>query len=180
MYFGEKVMLRAYKKEDIEKACEFMNDFDTRRLMTPAVPFPFMLEQEAKWYESLLNNKDSYNFAIEDIESKKYIGGCGVNHIDWTNRIATVGIFIGEKDFRDKGYGTDAMKALIRFIFEQMNVNKIKLNVFSFNPRAKRCYEKCGFVLEGTLRQELFRDGKYHDEYVMSILLDEWKNTAKN
>lgn len=87
-----------------------------------------------------------------------------------------VGIFIGDKNYWNKGYGTDAMRILIRFIFEQMNINKIKLNVYEFNPRAVRCYEKCGFKKEGTLRQEIFRDGKYYDQYIMSILREEYYN----
>lgn len=179
MYYGEKVKLRAYRKEDVESACNFMNDFETRRLMSTLIPYPFLMEQEQKWYEGLQNTKESYSFAIEDKETDKYIGGCGINKVDWINRVATVGIFIGDKNYWGKGFGTDAMKVLIRFIFEQMNMNKIKLNVFSFNERAKKCYEKCGFQVEGTLRQELFRDGKYYDEYIMSVLFEEWKTRNK-
>ena len=56
-----------------------------------------------------------------------------------------------------------------------MNINKIKLNVFSFNERAKKCYERCGFKVEGVLKQELFRNGKYYDEYVMAMFLEDWR-----
>ena len=77
-----------------------------------------------------------------------------------------------------KGHGTDAIRILIRFIFEQMNINKIKLNVYEFNERAVRCYEKCGFKKEGRLRQEIFRDGKYYDQYIMSILKEEYYKNA--
>jgi len=176
MYLGEKVKLRAYKKEDIELACKYMNDFEVKRFLAPGIPYPMMLEQENKWFDSLTSAKDSYSFAIEDLITGQYIGGCGINEIDWKNSIATIGIFIGDKSFWNNGYGTDAMKVLLKFIFEQMNVNKVKLCVYSFNPRAKKCYEKSGFILEGTLREELFRDGKYHDVYLMSILKREWLN----
>ena len=71
------------------------------------------------------------------------------------------------------------MRILIRFIFEQMNINKIKLNVYEFNKRAIRCYEKCGFKKEGTLRKEIFKDGKYYDQYIMSILEEEYYNNAR-
>jgi len=174
MYTGEKVRLRAYKREDVQLAQEYLNDAETKRLLTPGIPFLITLEEEHKWFESLSAFKDTYNFAIETLEEGKYIGGCGINQIDWKNSVATVGIFIGDKNYWGKGYGSDAMKVLVRFIFEQMNVNKIKLFVYSFNERAVRSYEKCGFVKEGVLRQEIFRDGKYHDEYVMSILKDEY------
>lgn len=174
MYYGEKVKLRAYRKEDIEQACKYMNDYEIKKFLAPGVPYPMMLEQESKWYDSLASSMDSYNFAIEDRITGIYIGGCGINNVDWKNSIALIGIFIGDKSFWNKGYGTDALNVLLKFIFEEMNVNKVKLNVYSFNPRAKRCYEKCGFVVEGTLREELFREGAYHDVYIMSILKSEW------
>ena len=66
------------------------------------------------------------------------------------------------------------MKLLVKFIFEQMNINKIKLCVYSFNERAKKCYIKTGFKEEGVLRQELYRDGAYHDIIMMGILKSEY------
>lgn len=174
MYNGEKVRLRAYKREDMALAQQYLNDAETKRFLMPGVPYPFTLEEEIKWYENLSSHNDNYSFAIETIDGGQYIGGCGINRLDWKNSVAIVGIFIGDKNYWGKGYGTDAMKALLKFIFEQMNINKVKLFVYSFNERAVKSYEKCGFVREGVLRQEMFRDGKYNDEYVMGILKEEY------
>ncbi|MDF2520434.1 MAG: acetyltransferase [Clostridia bacterium] len=174
MYTGEKVRLRAYKREDVQLAQQYINDAETKKLLMPGIPYPITLEQEQKWFESISAFSDNYSFAIETLQEGKYIGGCGVNKLDWKNSVATVGIFIGDKDYWGKGYGTDAMKVLVKFIFEQMNINKVKLFVYSFNERAVKSYEKCGFAREGVLRQEIFRDGKYHDEYIMGILKDEF------
>lgn len=170
MLIGKQVQLREYRSTDAEKAQNYLNDFEVTRLLTPGIPFPYTLEDEKQWVSSQSAMKDLYNFAIETLEDGRYIGGCGINHLDWKNSIATVGIFIGDKSLWGKGYGTDAMKLLISFIFEQMNINKIKLNVYAFNERAVKCYEKCGFVKEGTLRQEIYRDGRYYDVYVMGLL----------
>lgn len=71
------------------------------------------------------------------------------------------------------------MRVLVRFIFNEMNMNKIKLHVFSFNERAKRVYEKIGFKVEGILRQELFREGRYHDVIVMGLLKSEWEDLTE-
>lgn len=174
MYTGEKVRLREYRKEDITKAWEYINDPETKKLLNPRIPFPITLEEETKWFEERSSSKDEYNFAIETLGDEKYIGGCGINAVDWKNSVATVGIFIGDKECWGRGYGTDAMKVLMTFIFEQMNIHKIKLNVFSYNERAIKSYEKCGFRVEGRLRQELFRDGRYCDELVMGILKEEY------
>lgn len=174
MYEGALVRLRAYRKEDAQIALEYLNDREVKRNLAPGVPFPLTLWDEEKWIESNTAFKDTYSFAIETIKEKKYIGGCGINHIDWKNSNVTIGIFIGDKEYWSKGYGTDTMNILIKFIFEQMNINKIKLNVYSFNKRAIKCYEKCGFKNEGVLRQEIFRDGKYYDEIIMGLLRDEW------
>jgi RimJ/RimL family protein N-acetyltransferase len=174
MYTGEKVRIRAYKREDMVLAQQYLNDAETKRFLMPGVPYQFTLEEENKWFENISSHSDTYSFAVETIEESKYIGGCGVNMLDWKNSVATVGIFIGDKNYLGKGYGTDAMKVLLKFIFEQMNINKVKLFVYSFNERAVKSYEKCGFVREGVLKQEIFRDGKYNDEYIMAILKDEY------
>lgn len=174
MYTGVKIRLREYRKEDVKQAQEYINDSEVKKLLQPGIPYLYTYEDEQRWFESLSATKDQYSFAIETLEDSKYIGGCGINKIDWKNSIAVVGIFIGDKAYWGKGYGTDAMKVLINFIFEQMNINKIKLNVYDFNKRAVRSYEKCGFMKEGILRQELFRDGKYNDEIVMGLLREDY------
>lgn len=176
MLAGKKVRLRAYRREDLPLALEFINDPDVKTNLVIGIPFPFKMEEEEKWYESISSDKpENYSFAIETLEEPRYIGGCGLNKIDWKNRVAQVGIFIGLELYRGQGYGTDAMRVLLRFIFDQMNMNKVRLEVFSFNARAIKSYEKCGFIKEGVMRQELFRDGKYHDIVTMGILRAEWE-----
>lgn len=179
MYQGEKIRLREYRKEDTAQALAYINDVEVKRLLNPGIPFLNTYEDEEKWITSLSAKKDEYSFAIETLDTGAYIGGCGINSIDWKNSVAVIGIFIGDKDYWSKGYGTDAMEVLIRFVFEQMNLHKIKLHVYSFNPRAIRCYEKCGFVKEGVLRQEVFRDGQYHDEIVMGLLREEYVTPSR-
>jgi RimJ/RimL family protein N-acetyltransferase len=174
MYLGKKTRLREYRKEDIPKVQRYINDPEIRSLLHVGIPYLYTLEDEMKWYEERTALKDTYTFAIETIGDKKYIGGCGVNRVDWKNSVAEVGIFIGDKDFLGKGYGTDAMQTLISFIFNEMNINKIKLKVFSFNKPAIKSYEKCGFKVEGVLRQEIYRDGSYHDDIVMGLLKEEY------
>ncbi len=177
MFIGKRVKLRELKIEDVEPAYRYMSDPEVLLNLSPGIPYPMTLERERHWFESQIEMKDTYNFSIEDIETGLYIGGCGINKIDWKNSIATVGIYIGDKDFRGKGYGTEAMGLFIDFIFNQMNINRVQLFVFSFNERAIRSYKKIGFVEEGRLKQSIFRNGKYHDELIMSILREDYFST---
>ena len=111
-----------------------------------------------------------------DGESWKLIGNCSVFNIEWTNRSAELGIVIGEKSVWNQGYGTETMKLLLQHGFETLNLNRIYLRVYSTNPRAIRSYEKAGFVLEGTLREAVYRHGNYANVHIMSVLRSEWKS----
>ncbi|MBC2579771.1 GNAT family N-acetyltransferase [Clostridium sp. DJ247] len=174
MYVGKKVRLRAYRKEDINLRLSYINNPEIERLLVADIPYPISLHEEQKWFESISAFNDTYKFAIETLEDNQFIGGCSINAVDWKNSVVTVGIFIGNINFWGKGYGTDAMKILLSFIFLQMNINKVRLITYSFNERAVRCYKKCGFKTEGILRKEMYRDGKYHDKIAMGILKEEF------
>ena len=174
MYVGKMVMLREYRKEDIPLRLSYINDPELQKCLVSDTPFPMTLHEEEKWFESISALGDTYKFAIETLEDNRFIGGCSINDVDWKNSVATVGIFIGDREYWGKGYGTDAMRTLITFVFTQMNINKIRLTCYSFNERAIKSYEKCGFKVEGILRQEMFKDGRYHDKIAMGILREEF------
>jgi RimJ/RimL family protein N-acetyltransferase len=176
---GNLVRLRAYKREDLEKAREMYNDPDVNKFLRPGIPYPLRVEDEVKWYESLNPLGDgAYSFAIERISDGEYIGSCGIDAVDWKNSHAAVGIFLGKK-YWDRGYGTDAFSTLIDFCFSEMNLHRIYLYVFQFNQRAIHTYEKIGFKVDGTLRENVFKNGKYQDELVMSILRNEWTHPSQ-
>jgi RimJ/RimL family protein N-acetyltransferase len=94
--------------------------------------------------------------------------------IDQKARSVEIGIMIGEKDYWNKGHGTEAMRTMCRYGFEELNLNRIWLRVFDTNPRARKAYEKAGFVYEGTLRQAEYKHGRYIDVHIMSILKSDW------
>lgn len=166
---GQTVRLRPYgTRDNIQEILDLINDPDTLHFMRPTAPFPFSVKDEEQFLSQISFTNLNYNFAIETLEDNTYVGGCGVNAMDLVNGVATVGIWVA-KPYWNKGYGTDAMKTLVRYLFDSVPVRKIKLNVFSFNPRAIRSYEKCGFTVEAVLKEEIFRGGTYHDDIVMSL-----------
>lgn len=173
MFKGQKVLLRQYREDDLNKLWEIMNEEEFKRNVVTGIPYPVTLSDVEEDYKKISAYKDTYDFAIESIDEGKYIGECGIKKVDWKNRKTEIYIFLGN-EYVGKGYGTDAIQVLLRFIFEQMNLNKVKLTVFSFNTRAIKCYEKCGFKIEGKLRDELYKDGNYQDLIIMGILKEEF------
>jgi RimJ/RimL family protein N-acetyltransferase len=90
------------------------------------------------------------------------------------NGDAFVGIGIGDRELWGKGYGTEAMKLMLRFAFQELNLRRVSLNTFEYNPRAVHSYEKAGFVHEGCERDWLHREGRRWDLIYMGILREEW------
>ncbi|HKM43182.1 MAG TPA: GNAT family protein [Limnochordia bacterium] len=175
MYTGEKVRLRAYRMEDAPKAQAYINEPEIKRLLGGA-PFPLTLTDEEKFIATIsAQNSNTYSFAIETLTDSHYIGGCGLNRLDWKNRVSEIGIFIGDKSYWNQGYGTDALQVLLHFVFEQLNMNKVSLQVLSFNERAQKVYHRLGFQVEGRLRQERYADGAYHDMIAMGLLREEYE-----
>jgi RimJ/RimL family protein N-acetyltransferase len=122
--------------------------------------------------DSLLPNH--LDFGIRTLAGDKLIGFIGFDGINWINRDSYVAIGIGEPDFWSKGYGSDAMRLMLRYGFIELNLHRISLTVFELNPRGIRSYEKCGFKHEGRIREFLLRDGRRSDMLHMGILRKEW------
>ena len=172
MIKGNKVRLRAIEQDDIPRFVRWLNDPDVRRFLT--MYQPVSTADEIRWFQRHLEAKDDYVYAIETAEGV-HIGNIGLHHLDWKNHNAVLGIFIGEKAYWGLGYGSDAILTLLHFAFGEMNLNRVELTVFDYNERAIRSYQKCGFQLEGSRRQALYREGAYHDVLIMSILRHEYE-----
>ncbi len=171
---GERVYLRASERSDVPTFVRWFNDSETLSYLSMRAPMSEAGEEQ--WFTQMLKQegKDAYHFVMCRIEDDKPIGTIGLFHVDTVNGSAGIGIGIGEKALWGQGYGTDAMNALLDFGFGQLRLERMWLEVVDFNARARRSYEKCGFVLEGTERRAMFKRGQFHDVHLMSILRDEW------
>ena len=172
---GDRIYLspRGVSDEEIEKFTEWMNDFQvTDFIGRSSQVVTSMAEKE--WLENSSKNTDSRNFNIIDLNNNKLIGTIGLDKFNWIERSAVLGIFIGDKEFRDNGYGTEAIKLLLEYGFKYLNLHSIRLDLISVNERAHKCYLKCGFVDTGCSREEIFLNGKYYDKLHMDILESEF------
>jgi RimJ/RimL family protein N-acetyltransferase len=112
---------------------------------------------------------------IRALEDDRLIGDTGLDGVRWSHGDAFVGIGLGERQYWNKGYGTDAMRIILRFAFTELNLHRLTLNVFEYNRRAMRSYEKAGFAVEGRQRGWIHRDGNRYDLIYMGLLRSEWE-----
>lgn len=177
MICAEGIRLRAPEREDIPMFVDWLNDPAVRRGIS--VFLPMSIAKEEGWFEEMLKRPQIEQPMTIDIEEDGDwvpIGNTGFFDVNQTVRSAEIGIMIGNKDYWDKGFGTKTMQLMLRHGFETLNFNRIFLRVYEINPRAVRCYEKVGFVHEGSQRQAVYQEGEYSDLLMMSILKNEWKS----
>ena len=174
MILGKSIRLRPIERDDLPRFVAWFGDPEVRRHLS--VYLPFSQAQEERWFENMLERtarQEAVVLCIETLDGTP-IGTIGLHAINWKDRAAEMGISIGEKAYWNQGYGTDAIRTLLGLAFGEMNLHRISLRVDADNARAIRCYEKAGFQCEGTSRDAVFRQGKYIDQHVMSVLETEY------
>lgn len=134
------------------------------------------MQNQLQWFESMAKDKNTMMFAVET-KKGKLIGCTGLTYIDWKNSKAEVSIYIGNKKYKWKGYGTDTLKTLMDYGFRELNLHMLFGEIFEYNEVNIKLFEKCGFKKDGALRHRLYRDGKYWNSIIYSILDEEWAKT---
>lgn len=174
MLRGELVWLRALGKADFLDETGAFNHPDTGPNL--GLKMPVGSDGAAEFAQKMLSQqgKSLYAFAVCPIGQARAIGNVSLRDIDRENGSAEVAIVIVDRAYQDRGFGTDAMRCILDFGFGEQRLERIHLDVFDFNARARRSYEKVGFRLEATRRHARFHHGQHHDVHLMSILRDEW------
>jgi RimJ/RimL family protein N-acetyltransferase len=168
------VYLRPAERDDLPRFVSWLNDARTAR--TLAVISPLSNALEDRWFERLLEQQGQsrWHFVTCLVGDDRPVGAIELFDLDTTNGSAGLGIVIGDPEDTNQGYGSDALRALVAFGFDELRLERIWLDVYDFNERARRVYQRVGFVHEGTLRRALFRGGVHHDVHRMAILREEW------
>ena len=180
----KRLVLRDWESADIYPLIENINNLKVSQNLSVVV-FPYAVK-DAEWFidhcksNCAENPRKSYNFAIELRAEKKPIGGTGLAKVDLAVSSATLGYWLGEKYWR-QGIMSEALKAVLKFFFEELKFNRIEAGAFVENPASARLLEKLGFVKEGFLRQSVGckATGKVHDEFIYAMLKEDYLK-AKN
>ncbi len=167
---SQLVRLRALEEADLEGISQMFNDPDVLQFLD-AVTFPQPLAGTRAWWEHTRTDPAAQTFAIETSDGE-LVGACSLEKVVARHRSALLGIWLGRR-YWGKGYGTDAVRTLCRFAFREMNLHRITLEVYDFNERGRRAYERIGFKEEGRLRRSHFVGGRYADTIVMGVLAEE-------
>ena len=179
MYFkkliGKKCYLSPINVNDAEKFTEWLNDMEVMKNFS-LYPNIISLESEKEILEKI---SKEHNYSIINLETNELIGNCGFLNIDYLNQSAEIGIFIGNKIFWNKGYGTEAFSLLIDYGFKALNFHNIMLRVYENNKGAIKCYEKVGFKIMGIRRDGLLRDLKRQNIVYMDILKEDFYENNK-
>ncbi|MFI5932995.1 GNAT family N-acetyltransferase [Actinoplanes sp. NPDC051494] len=167
--FGENVKLRAMGPPDAEALWTWNHDPEVMRWMQENYAQP--VERTRTWLEERpRNDYGDVLFGIETLSGGTLIGLVRLHGAEPETGCAVLDIYIGEKDHWGKGYGTDAVRTVCRYGFDKMRLHKVSLTVVAENERARKAYERVGFVVEGRLRSCFRRDGRWHDELTMGLL----------
>ena len=176
----KNVSLRPIDKADIPNLLRWINDEDVSTFLGRHLPIS--RKDEEDWINGCRANGKDIVLAIEFSKNECtsiHVGNIGLHNINQHSQIAELGIMIGEKSHWGKGIGEKAINLILKYAFYTVNVRKVYLNVYSKNKRARKLYEKCGFIAEGVFKEHLFRNGNYTDNVFMAVFRETWKNNIQ-
>jgi RimJ/RimL family protein N-acetyltransferase len=182
LFRGELVRLAMEEPQAMAEAfSRWARDSEYWRLANFIPAQLYSVKAIKEWVEKEQENErgDEFVFTIRTIQDDHLIGDVELDGVLWNHGDTFVGIGIGERGYWGKGYGTEAMRLILRYAFSELNLYRVSLNVFEYNSRAIRSYEKIGFVHEGHARGALVRDGRRYDLVYMGILREEWQALNK-
>jgi RimJ/RimL family protein N-acetyltransferase len=176
---GENIYLRPLNPEDLKKGyLKWINNPEINRYLmvgTRPTSFPKLCE----YYEKIMKSDRDVMFAIVVKKTDKHIGNIKIGDIDWINRHANCGRLIGDKRYWDKGYGTEALRLVIDYAFNTLNLNRVYTGALVDNVGAIKSCERVGMKKEGAFSQYCFIGGEYKDVVQLAITRDRYNKLRK-
>lgn len=172
---SERLILRSIESDDINQTyLNWLNNPEVNQFLETRF-LPQSIEAiQSYWYK---HRDDKCNpwFAITLTDEKKHIGNIKIGPIQWIHRNADISLFIGERDCWGNGYATEAIELVRDWAFHELDLQKLNSGIYSGNIGSRRAFEKCGFKLEGTLREEVYSNGSRIDVWRMGLTRNDWR-----
>ncbi len=177
-WVGKRLYFRGLEKSDLGKNYfQWLNDQEVTQYMYNGM-FPNTKGRMKDFYNEVVDQQKHVVFAIIDKRVDRHIGNVGIHRINWKNGIGEYGIIIGEKKYHGKGYGEEATRMILDYIFRRVGLRRVWLGVHEAHKKAIAIYKKVGFKIEGCLRKEIYTDGQWHDRLIMGIMREEYLKKA--
>ena len=169
---GSTVYLRPIEPADLTGAyAEWLNDREVTRFLETGI-FPTTGESLQRYYQNVVLKAENVALAIVTRDGDRHVGNIKLGPISWVHRRADMGILIGDRLYWGRGIGTEAVRLITQYAFDRLNLHKVTLGVYAGHEPAIRLYRSLGFEIEGTLKEHLYSEGRYHDKIVMGVLRD--------
>jgi len=171
---GEKIYLRGLERADLEGAYfDWLNDREVTKFLE-AGRFPNTREAMEEYYNNTVLSNNNAVFAIVDKKTDEHIGNIKLGPINWITRIASLGIMIGDKESWGKGYGTEAIRLVLDYAFNRLNLHKVTAGIAAMHQASIKAFEKAGFTIEGHAKSQFYLDGEYSDSLYLGITREDY------
>ena len=165
---GERIRLEQLTAAVLEPNWQSLQQHDARRLTGTRAEFS--RDQVVEWLASRAEQHDRADWAVNRIADGGYVGEAVINDFDADDESASYRVALAGPHLYGQGYGTEITRLVVDYALDVVRLHRLSLEVYDFNPRAQRCYEKCGFTVEGRARDALLWDGEWHDAILMAIV----------
>lgn len=170
---GERIYLRPVRTSDVnETYCRWMNDPQTNRYLESRFSKHSIASLKAYVAEKEDDGQNAF-FAIILKEGDRHIGNIKLGPVDEHHRSGDIGILIGEKDCRGKGYGAEAIRLIVRYAFERLGLHKVTAGCYAPNKGSIAAFQKAGFAIEGVRKSHCYCDGEYVDDILLGLVRPE-------
>jgi RimJ/RimL family protein N-acetyltransferase len=171
---GDRIRLAALEKNDMESVARWQHNATFLRLFDATPAYPKSRDRLEQWLRERQQDRTAFLFGVRLLNDDALIGYAELEGILWAHRVGWLSIALGDPASWGQGYGSETMRLLLAFAFDELNLHRVQLTVFGYNRRAIALYEKLGFRHEGVFREFIQRDGTRHDMILYGLLRQEW------
>ena len=170
---GKKIILRELRESDMELLNSLMNNKSVEDNVI-GWSKPVTMQEQLNWFKNL-NNDQNIRYAIADLNDNSVFGTGIISRIDWKNKNCSIDIKLGD-NYQSKGYGSETIRLLVEYAFDELNMNSINVKIISYNIASQKIFEKNGFKNSGMLRKHIYKNGEYNDVFIYDLLKEDFLN----